>query len=257
MAFQFAQVVAELVQAVGFGRKLEGGEDGLVNLLGGPAADGSAAVQEHLQQADDPGVVDFDAGIADRTDGDGQGQSLQQRKIHVHVEALRLEAGEAVRDGLESFAHGVEMIESFLQAEVAQVVGAEFVAQEAGELLVLFEKGVLPVGAENVMAMLDLVDDGGQFAAQALVQADAEDLADPVGRQPPEADFAASLEDLVDGEVAFEDEVPAVLDLGDGVEPRQVHLAAFLFGKLRPQDEGPVVELLADDGGAQAVGGGL
>jgi hypothetical protein len=37
----------------------------------------------------------------------------------------------------------VEMVEPFLQAEVAQVVGAEFVAQVAGEILVLFEKGFL------------------------------------------------------------------------------------------------------------------
>ena len=168
-----------------------------------------------------------------------------------------LEAGEAVGDGLESLAHGVEMVESLLQAEVAQIVGAEFVAQEAGELLVLFEEGVFPVGAEDVMAMLDLVDDRCEFAAQAFVQADAEDLADPVGRQPPEADLAAALEDLVNGKVAFEDEIAAVLDLRDGVEPRQVHLAAFLFGELRPQDEGPVIELLADDRGAQPVGGRL
>ena len=86
------------------------------------------------------------------------------------------------------------------------------------------------------------------------MEPNAEDLADAVGGQPPEADLAASLEDLVDGKVAFEDEVPAVLDLGDGVEPRQVHLAAFLFGELRPQNEGPVIELLADHGGAQPVG---
>jgi hypothetical protein len=37
--------------------------------------------------------------------------------------------------------------------------------------------------------------------------------------------------------------------LGDGIETRKGHLAAFFFGKLRPQDQGPVVELLADDGG--------
>ena len=247
VAFEFAQIVAELVQAVGFRGELEGGEDGLVNLFGGPAADGIAAMQQHLQQADDPGVVDFDAGIADRADGDGQGDPLQQREVHMDVEALRLEAGEAVGDGLEPFAHGIEMIEAFLQAEVAQVVGAEFVAQEAGELFVLFEEGVFPVGAEDVMAVLDLIDDGGEFPAQPLVQPDAEDLADAVGRQPPQADLATALEDLVDGEVAFEDEVPAVLDLRDGVEARQVHLAAFLLGELRPEDEGPVIELFADD----------
>jgi len=74
------------------------------------------------------------------------------------------------------------MVESLFQAEVAQVVGAEFVAQVAREFLVLFQKGVFPVGAENVMAMLDLVDDRCEFAAQAFVQADAEDFADPVRR---------------------------------------------------------------------------
>ena len=44
------------------------------------------------------------------------------------------------------------MIEAFLETKVAQIIGAEFMAQEAGELFVLFEKGILPVGAEDVMA---------------------------------------------------------------------------------------------------------
>jgi hypothetical protein len=42
---------------------------------------------------------------------------------------------------------------------------------------------------------------GRQFAAHTLVQANTEDLADPIGRQSPEADLTASLENLVDGEV--------------------------------------------------------
>jgi hypothetical protein len=78
---------------------------------------------------------------------------------------LRLEAGEAVRDGLEPGADGIEMIESFPEAEVAQVIGAEFVAQEMGELLVLFEEGMLPVRLENVMPVLDLIEHRGQFPA--------------------------------------------------------------------------------------------
>src|ERR1700757_1645910 len=98
----------------------------------------------------------------------------------MHVEPFRLEIGEAVSHNLEPLAHGVEMIESFLQAKVRQVVGAKFIAQEAGELLILFEKSIFPVGPENMVAMLDLVDDGRQFAAQTLVQADAENLADPI-----------------------------------------------------------------------------
>ncbi len=74
------------------------------------------------------------------------------------------------------------MIESFLQAEVAQIVGTEFVSQVAGELFVLLEKGVLPVGAEDVVAVFDLIDDSGEFPVEPLVEADAEDLADAVGR---------------------------------------------------------------------------
>ena len=49
VSFELAQIVAELVEAVGFRGELEGGENGLVNLFGGPAADGSAVVQEHFQ----------------------------------------------------------------------------------------------------------------------------------------------------------------------------------------------------------------
>jgi hypothetical protein len=77
------------------------------------------------------------------------------------------------------------------------------------------------------MSMLDLVDDGGQLSTKSLVEAHTEDLADPVGGQPPQADLAAALEDLVNREVTPEDKVAAVLYLGDGVEARQIHLAAL------------------------------
>ena len=69
-----------------------------------------------------------------------------------------------------------------------------------------------------MMAMLDLIDDGGQLAAHPAIEPHAEDLGDLVGGQPPQAELAAALEQLVDGEVALEDEVAAVLDLRDGVE---------------------------------------
>ena len=51
----------------------------------------------------------------------------------MNIEALSLETGEAIRNGLEFLADGIEMIEPFLQAEVAQVVGTEFIAQETGD----------------------------------------------------------------------------------------------------------------------------
>jgi hypothetical protein len=60
----------------------------VVDLLGGPAAD-MTAMQEDFEQADDAGVVDLDPGIADRADGDRQGEALQQRKVDVDIEPLR------------------------------------------------------------------------------------------------------------------------------------------------------------------------
>ena len=65
VGFEFAQVVTELVEPVGAVGEVEGGEDGVVDLLG-PAADLTTAVQEDLEEADDTGVVDLDSGIADR-----------------------------------------------------------------------------------------------------------------------------------------------------------------------------------------------
>jgi hypothetical protein len=95
----------------------------------------------------------------------------------------------------------------------------------------------LKIAAKDLMAMLDLVDDGGQLSPQSLVQPDAEDLADAVGGEAPQADFAAALEDLGDGKVTFENEVATVLatvlNLGDGVEAGQAHLVPFFFGELR------------------------
>jgi hypothetical protein len=41
-----------------------------MDLLGRPAADVGAAVQENFQQRDDAGLVDLDAGIAHRAYGD-------------------------------------------------------------------------------------------------------------------------------------------------------------------------------------------
>ena len=63
MAFQLAQIVAELVERVRFRRQLKRGEDGIVNLSGGPAADRAAVMQQDFEQTDDPGVMNFDSGI--------------------------------------------------------------------------------------------------------------------------------------------------------------------------------------------------
>jgi hypothetical protein len=108
-----------------------------------------------------------------------------------------------------------------------------------------------------MMTMFNLIDDGAQFTAQSFMESYTKEFRDPVGSQSPKADLAAAFENLMDREVALEDEVAAVLYLPDGVKARQVDLIALGAGELRPQDQCPVVELLLNDLGTKPVGGSL
>jgi hypothetical protein len=136
----------------------------------------------------------------------------------MNIEPLCLESSKAVSDGLEALADRVEMVQSLLEAEIGKVVGDQLVAEEGGELFVLLQEGVLEVGAEDMVTVLDAIDDGGDLALYPTAHARAEDLGDLVGGQPPQAEFAAAFEQLVDREVALEDEVAAILDLSDRVK---------------------------------------
>ncbi len=49
VTFELAEIVTELVQSVGLWGKLECRDNGLVNLFGGPATNGVAAVQQNFQ----------------------------------------------------------------------------------------------------------------------------------------------------------------------------------------------------------------
>ena len=86
------------------------------------------------------------------------------------IKSLGLEAGKAVGDGAESGAYSLQVIESFVETKVAQIVGTKLIAQEARELFILLEKGVLPINPEDVMTVLDLIDDRGQLSPQPLIQ---------------------------------------------------------------------------------------
>jgi hypothetical protein len=162
--------------------------------------------------------VDLDAGIANRADGDREGKALEEREVDMNIEPLCLEGSKAASDGLEALADRVEMVQSFLEAEIGEVVGDQLVAEEGRELFVLLQEGVLEVGAEDMMTVLDAIDDGGELALHPTAHVRAKDLGDPVSRQPPQAEFAAAFKQLVDREVALENEVAAVLDLGDRVK---------------------------------------
>jgi hypothetical protein len=108
-----------------------------------------------------------------------------------------------------------------------------------------------------MMAMLNLIDNGAKLAAQLLSQPHAKEFRDTAGSQSPKADLAAAFENLMDREVALEDEVAAILDLPDGVEARQVDLFALPLGKLWPEDQRPIVQLLLNDLWAEPIGGSL
>jgi hypothetical protein len=73
-----------------------------------------------------------------------------------------------------------QVFEPLPQAEVRQIVRADLVAQEGGELLVLLDKRVLPVGTKDVMPVLDLLEGGVEIAMELFGDARAEDLRDLV-----------------------------------------------------------------------------
>ena len=60
MSLELAEIVAQLVEVIALLRQPEGGEHGLMDLLGRPAADVRVAVQEDLHQPDDAGLMDLD-----------------------------------------------------------------------------------------------------------------------------------------------------------------------------------------------------
>src|SRR5258707_15718479 len=98
------------------------------------------------------------------------------------------------------------MVQAFSQTEVGEIVGARFVAQKRRELVVLLEEGGFEVGAEQMMAVLDAIDHGGELAAVPAAEAGAQDRSHFVSGEPPQAEFATAFDQLVNRKVALEDE---------------------------------------------------
>ena len=126
----------------------------MVDLLGGPAADLTAAVQEDLEEADDAGVVDLDPGITDRADSDWKGEALEQREVDVDVEPLRLETGEAAGDGLEPLADGIKMVQSLLETEIGEVE-EPFGKGQKGSSAMPHKRN--PIGCEQITGLARLL----------------------------------------------------------------------------------------------------
>ena len=60
MGFEFAQVIAQLSKGVALRSELVGGEDGLMDLRGTPAAELGAAMEQDFHETEHTGVVDLD-----------------------------------------------------------------------------------------------------------------------------------------------------------------------------------------------------
>src|SRR5438309_10665818 len=228
-----------------------------MNCCGGPAADGGATVEEDFEQAYHPEVVNLQTGDAGGPLLQGLSQVLEEGEIDMDVECRSLQGGEAVQHAQEATAYGGQMLQSFLQAEVAEVVGADLGAQEGQELLILLDEGVLPVSAEDMVPMLDLLQGRVKLAAQAASDANAEDLREVIGGPAPDAQFAGALEETMDGEGTLKDEVAAILHLAHGIEVAEIHRFPLAVRKLGTEHQGPVFQPLSDALGSETVGGGL
>jgi hypothetical protein len=153
--------------------------------------------------------------------------------------------------------HGIEMVEGFLQAEIFKVVAKRFDAKKSGELFVHPQHGAFRAGAQHVVSMVDLLQHGLELPAKSFVETETKDIGNFIGGQAHQSDIAGALIELMDREVAFENEVAAVFHLLDRKHAVQIDRFTFLLGEPGAQNQTPIVELLADDVRAQAVGGGL
>ena len=107
------------------------------------------------------------------------------------------------------------------------------------------------------MPMIELFQGSVQLAADSLVFANPKDLGYLVGGEAEDSQFASALEDLVNGEIPPEDEIPAVLQLVQGIATPQVDGGPVFLGKLGTQDQSPIIQAGTDDLGAQLIGGGF
>ena len=229
----------------------------LMDLCRAPAGHLSAAMEQNFHESNHTSVVDLDPRDFAFAYYHRQSQALEESEVDMHVEGLSLESREAVRNLTEDLTHTREVIERFLQMKVREIVAAHFASEKSKKLLVLLDKGVLEVGSQDVMTMLDSLQGRVHFALKLFAYALAEELGDFVSRQQQQSQLAGTLKEVSDRKVALEDKVAAVLNLVDGVEAMKVHCLSLVLREFRPQQKGPVVEPLADELRAKPIGNGL
>ena len=251
---ELAHVIAQLGQRIRVCGERKGFDDGSVHLGGPPATELRPAVEQDFHQAKHARVVDFDAGRLRMAVDNRFGEAFEHGEVHVHVEEIGFDAGEAIRDGDEFLAQRGQLLEPFVQPEIFEPIDAHFDTEERPELLVCAGDQTLAVDAQHVVPVVELLEHRVEFAPKSSMFADAEDLRDDVGRQPVDAELTRALEELVDRKVAAEDEVPTILDLIQGIGPAKVDGRTVLLGKLRAEHQRPVVEPFLNHGRIEPIG---
>ena len=99
MGFHLAQVIAQLGEGIGRGLEIEGFEKSLMQITSSPSGDAGAGMHQHLHEADQAGIVDFDSCDLSVARNDRESDPLEQREIDVDLKGFRLKGGEAVDDG--------------------------------------------------------------------------------------------------------------------------------------------------------------
>jgi len=256
---ELAQVVANGAGGVLGSFEFKGIQDGGAQFLGIPAAQGTgASAQQDLEQARHSDLVQANAGDLAFLEPNGFGQTGQKIELAMDIEVGRLVGSKSIQDSVAGGADLIQAIQALSEVEVGKVIGNHFQSQVSAPLLVLFDKAVLPIGAEDVPAVLNLFQNSLQFAVEVAGNAVAKDLSNAIGRKAVEAQLAAALKDVPNGPVALENHVPTIFDLLDGPGTSEALTgASFLLGEFRPQSKGPITESLPDDFGIQTVGGSL
>ncbi|HVN24115.1 MAG TPA: hypothetical protein VMT71_09085 [Syntrophorhabdales bacterium] len=224
---------------------------------GGEALDLVGGMEEDFHEAHHAGILDLDAGYAGGARGNRQGQALEQGDIEMDVEGGCLKASKPVMHRMEDLFHPRQTLRSLFEMNVGKSIAAGFNPEERPELLVVLGEGMLAIGPEHVMALRQAIEGRRELATEASRKAVAEELGDGIGGNGGKSTFTGAFEQAVDGEMTVGNHIAAPRDPGDAGVPVQAHAGRFFPGKLRPKQEGPVLDALPDTFGGEPADGTL
>jgi len=146
---------------------------------GAPPVQLRAAMQQHFHQPHHAGVVNLNAGDFGFAGHDWQSLALKQREVDVHVEGLRFEAGETIRNGDEFPAQTFQVLQPLVEAQIFHPVDGYFHPQEGAELFVHATHQVLAVDAHDLVAVVEFFQHAMQLATEPFGDTHPEDV-DPL-----------------------------------------------------------------------------